>query len=133
MQANPPVPRNEVPLLEASQANIRHYLHVVLERRWLAISTFLVFLVLTGIYLAQATPIYQAVARIQINRESENNPLNTGRDAIIDSDEKPPRPFSADLRPHHPRDRRIVRLADAARHLSGPVTTSFLDPRLAHA
>jgi uncharacterized protein involved in exopolysaccharide biosynthesis len=36
----------------------------------------LVVLVLTGIYLAQATPIYQAVTRLQINRETEN-PLNS--------------------------------------------------------
>jgi polysaccharide biosynthesis transport protein len=58
-----------------STANLRHYIHVVLERRWLAISAFLVVLVLTAIYLARAKPTYMASARMQINRESDN-PLN---------------------------------------------------------
>src|SRR5205809_302834 len=58
-----------------SSANLRHYIHVVLERRWLAISAFLVVLVLTAIYLARAKPTYMASARMQINRESDN-PLN---------------------------------------------------------
>src|SRR5688572_14724147 len=58
-----------------TSANLRHYIHVVLERRWLAISAFLVVLVLTAIYLARAKPTYMASARMQINHESDN-PLN---------------------------------------------------------
>lgn len=54
-----------------------------MERRWLAISAFLVVLVLTGIYLAQATPIYMATARIQIDRDN-TNPMNT-RETITDA------------------------------------------------
>ena len=56
-------------------ANLRHYIHIVMERRWLAISAFLVVLVLTAIYLARAKPTYMASARMQINRETDN-PLN---------------------------------------------------------
>jgi succinoglycan biosynthesis transport protein ExoP len=64
-------------------ANLRHYIHVVMERRWLAISAFLVVMVLTAIYLAQAKPIYMAVARMQINRESDN-PLS-GKESYADT------------------------------------------------
>jgi succinoglycan biosynthesis transport protein ExoP len=77
-----PPPRPDAPLFE-SNTNLRHYMHVVMERRWLAISAFLVVMVLTGIYLAQSTKIYMASARIQINRESEN-PLNM-REVNVDS------------------------------------------------
>jgi polysaccharide biosynthesis transport protein len=66
--------RFEAPVIE-SNTNLRHYIHVVLERRWLAISAFLVVMVLTAIYLARAKPTYMASARMQINRESDN-PLN---------------------------------------------------------
>ena len=55
--------------------NLRHYWHVVLERRWLVITAFFTILLLTAIYLFRATPIYSAVVRIQIDRESAN-PLN---------------------------------------------------------
>ena len=52
--------------------NLRHYWHVILERRWLVIAAFVSVFVLSLIYLAKAQNIYQAVARIQIDRESEN-------------------------------------------------------------
>ena len=52
--------------------NLRHYWHVILERRWLVIAAFVSVFVLSLIYLAKALCIYQAVARIQIDRESEN-------------------------------------------------------------
>jgi polysaccharide biosynthesis transport protein len=68
------IPAKFEPVAEPN-ANLRHYIHVVLERRWLAISAFLVVLVLTAIYLARAKPTYMASARMQINRESDN-PLN---------------------------------------------------------
>lgn len=57
------------------QLNLRHYWHLVLERRWLVITAFFTILLLTAIYLFRATPIYSAVVRIQIDRES-GNPLN---------------------------------------------------------
>jgi capsular exopolysaccharide synthesis family protein len=70
--------------IQEGKANLRHYMHVVLERRWLAISAFIVVLVLTGIYLAHATPIYMATARMQINRDSDN-PLASREAPAMDS------------------------------------------------
>jgi succinoglycan biosynthesis transport protein ExoP len=52
--------------------NLRHYWHVILERRWLVITAFVSIFVLSLIYLFKATPIYQATARLQIDREQEN-------------------------------------------------------------
>src|SRR5437870_12628808 len=52
--------------------NLRHYWHVVLERRWLVITAFISVVLLSVIYLLRATPIYEATVRLQINRESEN-------------------------------------------------------------
>lgn len=52
--------------------NIRQYWHVILERRWLVITAFLTILLLSAFYVFRATRIYQATARIQINREAEN-------------------------------------------------------------
>jgi len=60
--------------------NLRHYWHVVLERRWLVMTSFFTIMLLTAIYLYRATPIYSSSARIQIDRES-GNPLNF-RDAL---------------------------------------------------
>ena len=52
--------------------NLRHYWHVLLERRWLVITAFFSVFALCLIYLFRATPIYQATARLQIDRESDN-------------------------------------------------------------
>jgi polysaccharide biosynthesis transport protein len=52
--------------------NLRHYWHVVLERRWLVLTAFVVVIVLCLIYLFKAQPIYQAKARLQIDREQQN-------------------------------------------------------------
>src|SRR4051794_15600959 len=67
-------------------ANLRHYWHIILERRWLVITAFFTILILTAIYLFRAVPIYQATARIQIDREN-NNPLKLG-DISIDTREQ---------------------------------------------
>jgi capsular exopolysaccharide synthesis family protein len=52
--------------------NLRHYWHVVLERRWLVITAFVSVFILSLIYLYKAPRIYQSVARIQIDREADN-------------------------------------------------------------
>src|SRR5678810_6504 len=52
--------------------NLRHYWHVILERRWLVIAAFISVFVLSLIYLFKATPIFQASARIQIDRETDS-------------------------------------------------------------
>ncbi|MHB8522562.1 MAG: GumC family protein [Limisphaerales bacterium] len=52
--------------------NLRHYWHVVLERRWLVLTAFVVVFVLCLIYLFKATPIYQSTVKLQIDREQDN-------------------------------------------------------------
>lgn len=52
--------------------DLRHYWHMLLERRWLAITAFLSVLLLAAVYIARAVPIYESTVRLQINRESEN-------------------------------------------------------------
>jgi succinoglycan biosynthesis transport protein ExoP len=68
-------------------ANLRHYWHIVLERRWLVITAFFTILILTAIYLFRAVPIYQASARIQIDREN-NNPLRLGDQLSVETREQ---------------------------------------------
>ncbi|MBU6402075.1 MAG: polysaccharide biosynthesis tyrosine autokinase [Verrucomicrobia bacterium] len=58
--------------LTGETINLRHYWHVVLERRWLVLTAFVVVFALCLIYLFKATPIYRAMARLQIDREQEN-------------------------------------------------------------
>jgi len=50
--------------------NIRQYWHVVLERRWLIIATWAVCMLAGVIYAYQATPMFRAIARLQIDPES---------------------------------------------------------------
>src|SRR5436190_10091844 len=54
------------------KVNLRHYWHVILERRWLVIAAFCSVFALCLIYLFKATRIYQATTRMQIDRESDN-------------------------------------------------------------
>jgi polysaccharide biosynthesis transport protein len=78
MQQNLPNPPSHSAL--GQNVNLRHYWHLVLERRWLVLTAFFTILVLTAVYLARATPIFSASVRIQIDRES-SNPLNV-REAV---------------------------------------------------
>src|SRR5690349_4172577 len=68
---NIPAPSQELNFGQ-STANLREYWHVILERRWLVVTAFVSIIVLSAFYLFRATPIFQAVTRIQINREAEN-------------------------------------------------------------
>jgi capsular exopolysaccharide synthesis family protein len=52
--------------------NLRHYWHVILERRWLVITAFISIFALTLIYVFKAQRVYQATARLQIDREQDN-------------------------------------------------------------
>ena len=52
--------------------NLRHYWHIVLERRWLVVATFAVVMVLCLFYLFTATSIFSATTRLQIDNETEN-------------------------------------------------------------
>ena len=53
--------------------NLRHYWHIVLERRWLVVATFAVVMVLCLFYLFTVTSIFSATTRLQIDNESENS------------------------------------------------------------
>jgi succinoglycan biosynthesis transport protein ExoP len=68
---NVPMPAQELGFGQSTDS-LRHYWHVVLERRWLVITAFVSIVLLSAFYLFRATPIYQAVTRVQINREAEN-------------------------------------------------------------
>ena len=76
MPTNSAIPANSTPVSgaanEAANFSLRHYWHVIIERRWLALTALALILLLDAIYLFRAQRIYLATARIQINRESEN-------------------------------------------------------------
>ena len=55
----------------ADSVNLRHYWHIILERRWLVLTTFICVFALCLIYLYRAPKIYQSVTRLQIDRETE--------------------------------------------------------------
>jgi capsular exopolysaccharide synthesis family protein len=59
-------------LLHEEKINLRHYWHVILERRWLVVAAFCCVFALCLIYLFKATRIFQATTRMQIDRESDN-------------------------------------------------------------
>ena len=40
--------------------NLRHYWHILLERRWMVITTFVFVMILCVFYLFMATPIFSA-------------------------------------------------------------------------
>ncbi len=50
--------------------NLRFYWHIILERRWLVITTFISVFILSLVYLFRATPIYKASAQIEIGRDN---------------------------------------------------------------
>ncbi|MAH74812.1 MAG: hypothetical protein CBC62_00470, partial [Opitutia bacterium TMED102] len=70
MEQQPFNDNREEGLFEES-INLRHYWHIVLERRWLVAATFLVVIILTAFYLFSAKPIFSASTRLQIDRETE--------------------------------------------------------------
>ncbi len=67
----PPTGPGDAGMMEEN-INLHHYWHVILERRWLVISAFISVFVCCLIYLAKAPRIYQSVATLEINSESEN-------------------------------------------------------------
>lgn len=85
MQQNLPTPPNNSQF--GQNVNLRHYWHMVLERRWLVLTSFFTILLLTAVYLFRATPIYSATVRIQIDRES-GNPLNVREAVSLDTREQ---------------------------------------------
>ena len=74
-------------LSTSESLNLRHYWHVMLEHRWLVITAFISVFILSIIYLVKATPIYQASAVLQINRES-NNVMDIGSPIVFSSNDQ---------------------------------------------
>ncbi len=66
---NPQRPAKQVSA-ESDAHRLRQYWHVMLERRWLIITVFTIFVSLGFLYAFQATPIYEATARLMIDPES---------------------------------------------------------------
>ena len=58
-------------------SHLRHYWHVLYERRWWVITTFVVVFALMLFYLFKATKIYRAAATIEIDR-IQNTIVNLG-------------------------------------------------------
>lgn len=71
----------------AENLNLRHYWHVVLERRWLVITAFISIFVLSIIYLVKATPIYEATTVLQINKESTSI-MDAGTPIVFNSNDQ---------------------------------------------
>jgi uncharacterized protein involved in exopolysaccharide biosynthesis len=46
--------------------NFRHYLLMVLERKWYAVAVFLVTMIATAVYTYRTTPMYSGVVTIQV-------------------------------------------------------------------
>jgi len=51
--------------------NLRQYWHVILERRWLIVATWTVCIIAGVLYAFQATPMFRAIARLQIDPENQ--------------------------------------------------------------
>ncbi len=85
MQSTTPSRRVSAP--SDDNTNLRHYWHVILERRWLVVTTFISVFVLCMFYLAKAPRIYQATVRVQIDKEADN-PLNLRDFISVDSREQ---------------------------------------------
>lgn len=68
-----------------SGVNLRHYWYVLLERRWLVICSYLLVLVLAGVYLYTAPRIYEATARLQIDPETESS-IIVSRGLVVAND-----------------------------------------------
>jgi len=81
-----PAPQPTRVFLETA-INLRQYWHIIMERRWLVITTFLTVMLLTAIYLFRATKIYEAEVRMQIDREGVN-PLQVKDVVSMDSREQ---------------------------------------------
>ncbi len=61
--------------------NAKYYWHVLLERRWLVITTFIVTVGLGLIYLLKTVPIYEATAMVQIDNQDPD--VLDGREAHV--------------------------------------------------
>jgi polysaccharide biosynthesis transport protein len=83
----PNAPSGNTEFSASESLNLRHYWHVMLERRWLVITAFISVFILSIIYLVKAIPIYQATATLQINKES-NSVMDIGAPIVFNSNDQ---------------------------------------------
>jgi len=83
----PNAPSGNTEFSASESLNLRHYWHVMLERRWLVITAFISVFILSIIYLVKAIPIYQATATLQINKES-NSVMDIGSPIVFNSNDQ---------------------------------------------
>ena len=83
----PNAPSGNTEFSASESLNLRHYWHVMLERRWLVITAFISVFILSIIYLVKAIPIYQATATLQINKES-NSFMDIGAPIVFNSNDQ---------------------------------------------
>lgn len=69
MEATPVTQRG----FSTENLNLRHYWHIVLERRWLVITAFISVLLLSLVYLSRAPRVYESFVRIEVNRKDEGS------------------------------------------------------------
>ncbi len=53
------------------QINLRQYWHVIMERRWLALATFFMFVLLSVFYIYRTPKVYMGKATVRIDREAD--------------------------------------------------------------
>ncbi|HAO20796.1 MAG TPA: hypothetical protein DCQ37_10230, partial [Desulfobacteraceae bacterium] len=54
------------------EIDVRQYIRVLSKRRWVVIAVFMLIVIMAAIYSFTAVPIYQAKARIVIEKENPN-------------------------------------------------------------
>ena len=62
----------ETETIQGQEVDLRSYLRVITKRRWTILTFFIVVVLSVAIYTFTATPIYQATARIVIEKENQN-------------------------------------------------------------
>ena len=54
------------------QIDLKHYLRVLLKRRWIIIAVFVVVVSVVVVQMSRAVPYYRATARVLIEKENPN-------------------------------------------------------------
>jgi polysaccharide biosynthesis transport protein len=78
---------NSVELGGAENLNLRHYWHVILERRSYVFTAFISVFALSIIYLVKATPIYESSTVLQINKEATSI-MDAGTPIVFNSNDQ---------------------------------------------
>jgi polysaccharide biosynthesis transport protein len=129
----------EMEPIQEQEVDLHAYLRVIFKRRWTIMTFFIVVVLSVAIYTFTATPIYQATARIVIEKENQNVVSiqevlaidSTGQDyyqtqyKIIES-----RSVARDVIKRHALDQNPEFLSETAEGLFGGVETWYRSTRL---